>query len=109
DLELDPAALADGYRRLARNDPKAALERFPPLRPSRSIDATTASRMALALALGLAWDRRPEALALFEQVDPADVDDYALTWRARAALWNGDWPLLEASIAAMSPAVQDET
>ena len=63
---------------------------------------TTASRYALALALALSWDRNPEALRYFERVAPADLDDYALEWQARAAIWNSDWRRLANTIAAMS-------
>src|SRR5690606_6767622 len=69
---------------------------------ARKPSATEADRLRQALALGLAWDRRPEALAHFAAT--AARDDYTLAWRARAALWNGDWREAEAAIAAMSEA-----
>src|SRR5699024_9580947 len=73
------------------------------------LDPAAKSRAALALALGLAWDRRPEALELFAQVAPEHLDDYALEWLARAALWNDDWPLADEAITAMSATQRDET
>src|SRR5690606_40159474 len=75
--ELETDALLDGFRRLARATPEAALERFGPLRASGRLDAAGASRAALALALGLAWDRRPESLELFAEVRDEELDDYA--------------------------------
>ena len=33
---------------------------------------------------------------------PADLDDYALEWQARAALWAGDWKPVANTIAVMS-------
>ena len=33
---------------------------------------------------------------------PADLDDYALEWQARAAIWSGDWPRVANTVAAMS-------
>ncbi|HEY8521843.1 MAG TPA: transglycosylase SLT domain-containing protein [Gammaproteobacteria bacterium] len=97
-----PEALLDGWTRLARSDPAAALERFEPLLAARRLDAAEADGLRQALALGLAWDRRPEALAQFEATQARD--DYTLAWRVRAALWHGDWDTAEAAIAAMSDA-----
>jgi soluble lytic murein transglycosylase len=42
-------------------------------------------------------------LHYFSLVDPADLDESALEWQARAALWAKDWPLVSRTIAAMSP------
>ncbi|MDH3315751.1 MAG: lytic transglycosylase domain-containing protein [Gammaproteobacteria bacterium] len=105
---MDYDAILDGWTRLARNDPGAALERFVPL-AARAPDAERASRLALALALGLAWDRRSEALEYFARVAPAQLDDYALEWLARAALWVGEWDRAGGAIAAMSPQKQVES
>ncbi len=104
--DLESGALLDGWARLARNEPTAALERYGELIATRRLDREQASPFALALALGLAWDRRPEALDLFELVEATDLDDYALEWRTRAALWAGDWGLVDDSIAAMSAPLQ---
>ncbi len=97
-----PEALEAGWGRLARDDPSAALERFEPLTAKLHLGAAATSRLARALALGLAWDRRPEARAYFARVAASDLDDYALAWRTRAALWAGDWRLAARSIDAMS-------
>lgn len=105
---MDYDAILDGWARLARKDPGAALERFAPL-AARAPDSERASRLALALALGLAWDRRSEALEYFARVAPAQLDDYALEWLARAALWVGDWDRAGGAIAAMSPQKQVES
>jgi len=58
--------------------------------------------LVVALALALSWDRAPEALSYFKRVAPADLDDYALEWQTRAAIWNGDWQLVANTVAAMS-------
>lgn len=103
----EPDALLAGWAKLARDDPPAALERFAPLVEATRADAPTQSRYALALALGLAWDRRaPEALRAFAAVNDADLDDYALGWQARAALWSQDWPQVQRAIDKMSPEQQ---
>ncbi len=102
DRPIESLALQDGWMRLARNSPQPAMERFPRLVAARGYDDTAASPYALRLALGLAWDRRPEALDYFARARDTDLDDYALEWQARAALWSGDWPRVERSIARMS-------
>jgi soluble lytic murein transglycosylase len=102
-------ALLAGWSRLARNDPAAALERYDALVEALGLGDGDKSQAALALALGLAWDRRPEALDYFERVAKKDVDDYALEWWARAALWAGDWRLAAKSIDSMSEPQRNES
>lgn len=99
---VDPEALLAGWTRLARSNRDAALDRYEKLVRTRKLTAEQASRYALALALPLAWDRRPEAVSYFKRVQPDDLDDNALEWQARAAMWQEDWSLVERSIAAMS-------
>lgn len=105
-IDVDHEALLAGWTKLARDEPLAALARYPRL--EAALPPERASGFALALALGLAWDRHAEALAVFDAVRSADLDDYALAWRARAALWSKDWLRLEQSIAAMSDAQRRE-
>ena len=70
------AALQAGWSKLARDDPSAALQRFEPLFAAIEPNARDRSRYSLALAFGLAWDRRAEdALDAFESVDASDLDD----------------------------------
>lgn len=102
-----PEALLAAWSKLARDDPPAAIERFAQFVAVTHPDAKTKSQYALALALGLAWDRRAaEALHVFATVDAADLDDYALGWQARSALWAEDWPQVQESIGGMSPVQQ---
>lgn len=104
---VEPAALQDGWTRLARNDVDAAIERFPPLLAARKLDAAGASPYARALALSLAWSRRAEALDYFARVAAADVDERTAEWTVRAALWAGDWPRAAQALAAMPPPLRD--
>jgi soluble lytic murein transglycosylase len=99
--------LLDGWSRLARDNPEAALGLYDLLVSAEGLDPESASPYALALAFGLAWDRRSEALDYFARVSAGDMDDYALEWQARAALWAGDWDIVRGSIAAMSAALRD--
>lgn len=100
---MDDALLA-GWSRLTRVNRDAAISRYDSLVRARKMDEAAASPYALALALALAWDRRAEALTYFKRVAPKDLDDYALEWQTRAALWAQDWKSAADSIAAMSDA-----
>lgn len=94
----------EAWSRLARNTPEQALARFAALDARLAVPEQTAM-LARALALGLAWDRKPEALELFARVPAAELGDLGREWQTRAALWAGDWSLVRATIAAM-PAAQ---
>src|SRR6185503_18458736 len=95
----------EAWTRLARNSPDQALTRFEALDER----LRGAPELALNLALGLAWDRRRDALDYFARVPRDALDDAALEWQVRAAMWAGDWDLARAAIAAMSPQHQAES
>ncbi len=99
---VEDEALLAGWTRFARTNRDLAMRRFDTFVRARGLTEATASRHALALALALSWDRNPEALRYFDRVAAADLDDYALEWQARAAIWNSDWRRLANTIAAMS-------
>jgi peptidoglycan lytic transglycosylase len=98
---IEDDALLAGWTRYARRDRDLAIRRFDAFTRARGLTEATASRYTLALALALAWDRNPQALRYFDRVAPADLDDYALEWEARASIWNSDWRRLANTIAAM--------
>lgn len=101
-LEIEPKVQLAGWQRLARVDRDAAVSRYEKFIRARKLTEEAASPYALALALGLSWDRRSEeALDYFKRVQPQDFDDMAREWHARAALWVGDWKLVGNIIAAM--------
>jgi soluble lytic murein transglycosylase len=99
---VDGTALLAGWKRLTRLDAQAAKERYTNFISARGLTKETASPYALALALGLAWNRDPAALDYFVLVAPGDLDDPALEWWARAALWSKEWKLAAHAIAAMT-------
>lgn len=102
--QIEPDTLLAGWTRLARKDRAAAVARYDALIKARGMDEKSSSPYALALGLALSWDRDADALKYFAKVQPADLDDNALEWQARAALWSDDWALVSRSIAAMSDA-----
>ena len=100
--QVEPQVLLAGWKRLARIDRDGALKRFDSLVRARNLNEEAASPYALALALSLSWDRRPQALIYFERVQPKDFDEQAREWQARAGLWAGNWKLTANTIASMS-------
>ena len=99
---IEPTALLAGWKRLTRSDVQAAKERYTNFITSRALNRESASPYALALALGLAWNRDSSALEYFDQVAPADLDETSLEWWARSALWARDWKTAARAIATMS-------
>jgi soluble lytic murein transglycosylase len=106
---IEPAALLDGWTRLARSDQNAAMHLYKPLMRAQQLSKETASRFALELALPLSWNRRPEALRYFALVDANDIDERAAEWYARAAIWAGDWQRTLKVIAAMPETLRNQT
>jgi soluble lytic murein transglycosylase len=106
---VEPAALADGWMRLARADGAAAADQFPALVQARRLDPRAQSPLALSVALALAWSRDGRALDFFRRVHADDFDERGHEWHARAALWAGDWKLAAAAIAAMPEALRKQT
>lgn len=98
---VDPKALLAGWSVLARRHPKAAEARYWRLVVTRHLTYAQASPYALALALGLAWDRDPVALKFFRRVEPHDFDDAARKWHIRAALWSQRWTVALHGIEAL--------
>ena len=84
-------ALLDGYTRLARSKPEEAIKLYPPLLSARGLKGAAAAPYTAALALGLAWARRPEAVEYFRKLPENSADPKVQEWRIRAALWKGDW------------------
>ncbi|HUF73275.1 MAG TPA: transglycosylase SLT domain-containing protein [Gammaproteobacteria bacterium] len=107
--DIEAPMLEDGWSRLARDNPGAALVLYDALISAEGVDDEARSRYTLALALGLAWDRRPETLDFFARVAAGRLEDYDHAWQARAALWAGELDVARRAIAAMSEAVRDSS
>jgi soluble lytic murein transglycosylase len=106
---VEPQALEAGWLRYARADAEAAAAAFPALVQARGLDVRAASPFALSVALALSWSRHPRALEFFRLVHEDDFDERAREWRARAALWAGDWREVAAAIATMPDVLRDQT
>lgn len=105
---IEREALLDGWTRYARKDAEAAAARWDSLLSARRLDANAASPFARALALGLAWSRKPTALDYFAKVAAPDLDALAQEWWARAALWAGDWAQAARVIGAMPESLRSQ-
>ena len=102
-LTVEPEALASGFEKLARTEPANALDLLPQLLTREDLTPELKGRLRRAAALGAAYDRDPRAIAAFDEIPPAAVDAQVQEWRARAALWNGDFARALAWIEQMPP------
>jgi soluble lytic murein transglycosylase len=102
-LTVEPEALASGFEKLARTEPGNALDLLPRLLARDGLAPEFQDRLRRAAALGAAYDRDPRAIAAFDDLPPAIADAQVLEWRARAALWNGDFARARAWIEQMPP------
>jgi soluble lytic murein transglycosylase len=91
-LPVEPEALIAGFEKLAHTDSAGALNLLPSLLARPDLTPALQSRARRAAALGAAYDHDPRAISAFDSL-PADmVDGPVEEWRARAALWAGDYP-----------------
>ena len=90
-LPVEPDALAAGFDKLSRTEPAVALDLLPRLLARDGLGPGLEERLKRSAALGAAYDRDPRAMAAFETLPPAAVDNAAQEWRVRAALWNGEY------------------
>jgi soluble lytic murein transglycosylase len=104
-----PDALPMVWARASTRTPMQALARLPAMQTVIEPTSAIGRQMVRDLALGLAWDRKGEALAVFEQLPMAEHDDYALGWLTRSAIWNDEWPLAERALASMSAESREQS
>jgi soluble lytic murein transglycosylase len=90
-LPVEPDALAAGFEKLSRTEPAVALDLLPRLLARDGLGPGLEERLKRSAALGAAYDRDPRAMAAFETLPPAAVDNAVQEWRVRAALWNGEY------------------
>jgi soluble lytic murein transglycosylase len=90
-LPVEPEALASGFDKLTRSESAAALELLQRLLAREQMTAELKDRLMRAAALGAAYDHDPRAIALFDGLAAAAVDNQVQEWRARAAVWTGDY------------------
>ncbi len=91
-LPVEAEALASGFEKLSRTEPRYALDLLPQLTARDGLAPELKDRLRRAAALGAAYDRDKRAIAAFDELPPEAVDAQVQEWRVRAALWNGDYP-----------------
>ncbi len=87
--------------RLAQTDLDAAASLLQN-RWAQSLDVQQRAWAWGAIGQQAAQKLAPNAVALFDNASPTDMNDEHLAWRARAALRMGKWPQVRAAIDAMS-------
>jgi soluble lytic murein transglycosylase len=104
-LPADPDALAAGFDKLSRSDSQAGFDLMPRLLARPDMTPALRAKLRRSLALSAAYDRSPRALAAFAELAPEDLDPLAQEWRARAALWNGEFAKAGTWIEQMPPSL----
>jgi soluble lytic murein transglycosylase len=100
-LPAEPEALAAGFEKLARIDSAAAFNLLPVLLARQELTPAIQARLQRAAALGAAYEHDPRAAAAFDDLR-AESDSQVEEWRARAALWSGDYEKALKQIERMS-------
>lgn len=93
--------------RYARNDPRAAAEAVHGLLSTRLPRADVAYLWA-RLAHEGAREHLPEALEWYARAGDAELSDFALAWKVRAALRAGQWATVRETIDRMSAKARPE-
>ncbi len=102
-LAVETRALVAGFTRLAIADFPAAATLLPAILQRADIAAESKSQLQRAAALGGAYSRNLDAVTAFDQVPAALVDTTVQEWRARAALWAGNFDKALAWLEQMPP------
>jgi soluble lytic murein transglycosylase len=95
------------FSKLARRDPVQAATVLNTIAPQR-LEPGRYAELQRWVALGLAWDRRAEALQWFEKLPTVALDDRAHEWRIKSALWHGRFELALQWLQQLPPAMAAE-
>jgi soluble lytic murein transglycosylase len=107
-LPADPEAIAAGFDKLARSDSQSAFDLLPRLLARPDMTPALSGKLRRSAALSAAYDRSPRALKAFESLSPDELDPLAQEWRARAALWNGEFDKAVTWIEQMPPSLKQQ-
>jgi soluble lytic murein transglycosylase len=107
-LAVEPVALVAGFDKLARADSSSALALLPKLLSRPDMTAAMQVRLQRTAALGAAYGRDPAAIAAFDVLPDSAVDGDVREWRARAAIWAGDYRKALAWIEDMPPTLSSQ-
>lgn len=97
------AILEHGLKQLAKRDPARAIDAWRSVRSRFDFPNSDSARVDRHLALALARDGHPDALAYLARIEPRDDDLTLAETRIRTALAKEDWAAALAWIEALPP------
>lgn len=100
---VGPDMVTNGLLHLARNHPAKAEALEESLADAHGLAKKQRSEVQRMVALGYAWDRRPEAMDKLAALNAGQVDETVRTWRVRAALYQQDWDAAMAWLQQLKP------
>lgn len=100
------AILSDGLKRWGKRDPVAAAAAFDTLKERYPALAPQLNEAERLLALWIASDYHPTALARLNGLPEAAVDGPVREWRVRVSLRQGDWAAALRGLEQLSPVEQ---
>lgn len=101
------AIFSDGLNRWGKRDPVAATAALDVLKTRTPALAPQLSAIERLLALWIASDYHPTALARLSGLPEAVVDGPVREWRVRVSLRQGDWAAVQRGLEQLSPAEQN--
>lgn len=102
DSEMARHLVSDGVRRQAGSDWERARDNWAAFASRFAWPGDERARIEREIALYRAVDLDAGAIAAIDALPESARDEQILEWRARAAMANGDWPQVLASIQSMS-------
>lgn len=101
------AIFSDGLNRWGKQDPVAAAAALDALKERTPALASQLSATERLLALWIASDYHPTALARLNGLPETAVDGPVREWRVRVSLRQGDWAAAQRGLEQLSPAEQN--
>ena len=102
-----PVILADGLQRWLRRDALAAAAALDTLKARDAALIPALAEAERQVALWMASDYHPTALARLQAVPTSKVDQEVREWRVRVSLRQSDWAGVRREIEALPPAERD--
>lgn len=101
-------AVLRAFERLARADSDRGRILYKSLAADSRMEGADRYQLHRSYALGMAYDRDPEALRQFSGFKVAADDTLVHEWRLRTALWHDDWRLVATGLAELPTAMSAE-
>lgn len=105
-IDADIATYA--FKRLALRDLDAAADLYPQLVERLNPNAEQRYEMQRYVALLYAQNHESQALAWFARLDHSRMEEHALGWEIRAAIYQQRWPLVIEAIRDLQPELAND-